>query len=348
MKKILKKSRKVLGKIKEKLPVYQELFQFIFISYFHAFSLRCVQNNTHNIKKQDILLFVTLRNEAFRMEHFFSYYRRLGVNHFFLVDNGSTDNFNELIKDQSDCSVWHTTASYKKSNFGMHWLNYLLRKYGTRHWCVVVDPDEFLVFPYFEQRNLHDLTQFLDNEKRESFFCLMLDMYGRGRIADADCRPGQDPLEVTPYFDANGYVQRQNPEYWEMFIQGGVRRRVLFNSRPERSPALNKIPLVKWKWVYSYISSMHCLLPKRLNLIHARDHLLPTGCLLHFKFLATLEMKAKEEMKRKEHYDGSIEYKQYYQFIEKHKDELYYSGSVKFENSTQLIQLELMQPGQWF
>lgn len=346
-----KYSKKFLGvfkKDRKKYAIYSELIGYIALSFFHALSLRCVQNNTQRIKNRNILLFATLRNEAFRIEYFLDYYRKQGVRHFFFVDNGSTDNFMELVKEQKDCSVWYTRASYKKSSFGMHWLNYLLRRYGTGHWCVTIDPDEFLVFPYSEQRNLHELTEFLDGEKRESLFCLMLDMYAKGRIADAHCNPGQNPLEITPYFDAEGYVQRQNSYYRDIFIQGGPRRRILFNMQPERAPAQNKTPLVKWRWHFSYRSSMHCLLPIRLNLAHARSHLSPTGCLLHFKFLSVLKIKAKEEMERKEHFDDSIEYKKYNQFVEESNDELYYSGAKKFENSEQLIQLDLMNRGQWF
>ena len=331
-----------------KSSIYRKILSFIYLSYKHSTSMKCKQNNTSKIKKKDIILFSTLRNEGFRIEHFLKYYRQLGINHFIFVDNGSTDNFAEIVKDQEDCSVWYTNASYKKSNFGMHWLNYLLRKYGSGHWCLTVDPDELLIFPYCEQRNLQELTEFLDNEKRENFFCLMLDMYGKGRISDAHCESGQNPLEVTPYFDPDGYVQRPNPQTWDVFIQGGPRRRVIFKDNPDKAPAVNKTPLIKWQWHYNYVSSMHCALPNRLNRPHPKDHLAPTGCLLHFKFLSILEEKAKEEINRKEHYDNSIEYKKYSNFIDDAGDDLFYSESVKFENSTQLIQLGLMNNGQWF
>lgn len=333
---------------KGKYEVFNTITKYALLAYKHGLNLSCRQDHTRNIRKKDILLFSTLRNEAFRIEHFLEYYRKQGVGHFLFVDNGSTDNFMELVKGQPDCSVWYTKASYKKSNFGMHWLNYLLRKYGTDHWCLTVDPDELLIFPYCEERNLHELTEFLDSEKKENFFCLMLDMYSKVPVSEAHCAPQQHPLEVTPYFDPDGYVQNPNPINWDVFIQGGPRRRVVFHDNPEKAPALNKTPLIKWKWHYSYISSMHCAIPKRLNRPHARDHLSPTGCILHFKFLSVLQTKAQEEIERKEHYDNSIEYKKYSRFIDDAEDRLYYSESKKFENSKQLINLGLMNKGQWF
>jgi len=67
---------------------------------------------------------------------------------------------------QPDVSVWRTEASYKAAAFGMRWCNDLLRRHGHGRWCVCVDPDEFLVYPYMETRSLPSLTSFLDEERR--------------------------------------------------------------------------------------------------------------------------------------------------------------------------------------
>jgi hypothetical protein len=314
----------------------------------HRLSLRCRQNNTRNIELADILLFATLRNEAPRIPYFLDYYRRLGVGHFLFVDNGSTDNFAELVAGQRDISVWHTTASYRASNFGMHWLNALLRRYGAGHWCVTVDPDELLVYPFYETRGLADLTAWLDSQQRSTLFCLVLDMYGDRPVSQSHCPAGEDPLSVAPYFDGTGYVQNFATFRGEVFTQGGPRRRIFFRDLPAKAPALNKTPLVRWQRNYSYLSSMHVLGHMRLNGPHGSGGLSPTGCLLHFKFLSTLSAKAAEEMIRREHYDESKEYISYNKIIESGEDYLFYEHSLKFENSAQLIDLGFMQRGTWF
>jgi hypothetical protein len=314
----------------------------------HGTALRSVSNKTERIKADDILLFCTLRNEAFRIEWFLEYYRRIGVNHFFFVDNGSTDNFLPLVVNQPDVSVWHTTASYKNSNFGMHWLNALLRRYGRGHWCVTVDPDEFLIYPFCETRNLRELTEWLDSNGRSSMFCLLLDMYSDRPVRETHCAAGKNPLLVAPYFDGGGYTQDFNSRLGNVWVQGGPRRRVFFRRTPSSAPALNKTALVKWRWDYSYISSMHTLTHPRLNRPHSGQELMPTGCLLHFKFLSALKEKAEEEISRKQHYDGSLEYIGYKNIIDTEGDNLLYSGSVKYASSAQLIELGLMQRGMWF
>ena len=93
---------------------------------------------------------------------------------------------------------------------------------------------------------------------------------------------------------------------------------------------------------------MHVASPKRLNAPHANRHLSPTGCLLHFKFLSVLSEKAEEEIRRKEHYDNSREYRRYNELLNGGEQALGFEKSVKFVGSRQLIDLGLMNRGQWF
>lgn len=67
--------------------------------------LRLVQDRTAAIGGADILLVTCLRNERARMPAFADYYRRLGVGHFLIVDNGSEDGFMDWAGAQPDVSV---------------------------------------------------------------------------------------------------------------------------------------------------------------------------------------------------------------------------------------------------
>lgn len=317
------------------------------LSYVHCRNLRLVKDATNRIGKNDILAVVVLRNEAFRIPYFLRYYRGLGVGHFLFIDNGSTDGLMDMLSDETDCSVWYTEDSYKASRFGLYWANHILRRYGPGHWCLMLDPDEFLVYPYMESRSIRELTEFLDREGKESFFTLMLDMYGRGKIEEAVYSPGQDPLEVCPWFDKTGYYQEYNKWYWTFWIRGGVRRRVFSKDRPWEAPALNKTVLVKWRSHYSFISSAHTLWPRRLNRPHFKDGLAPTGCLLHFKFFSAFKEKVEEEIQRKEHFAGSKEYISYKNALSTGLS-LWHEGSVRFKGWQQCVALGLMNLGRWF
>ena len=307
--------------------------------------LQRVQDHTARIARGDVLLVVCLRNEKFRMPAFVDHYRRLGVDHFLVIDNGSTDGFQDWARDQQDISVWYTEASYKKAHFGMLWCNDLLRRYGTGHWCVTVDPDEFLVYPFYETRGLKALCQFLEDDRREVMHTVMLDAYSDRDVDDTVLGEGDDPFEVCPFFDRDGYVQTTG---WGRgsFIRGGPRLRVHFREDVDHAPALNKAPLVKWCWHYHYRLSMHDLYPRRLNQPHSPGEVSLTGGLFHFKLVASLTDKAREEMRRGEHFAGSREYAQY---LEASENALYQEGvSSRFTGSRQLLDLGLMSAGRWF
>ena len=60
---------------------------------------------TEQIAPGDILAFVTLRNERVRLPYFLEYYRRIGVGHFLIVDNGSDDGSRDLLAGQNPNNV---------------------------------------------------------------------------------------------------------------------------------------------------------------------------------------------------------------------------------------------------
>jgi len=311
----------------------------------HARDLHVRQNNIKKIKRKDIILFAVMKNEAHRLKFFIDYYRRLGVNHFILVDNGSTDHFEEVVAGQSDISTFYTTASYKNSNFGMYWANYLLLRYGCGHWCLTCDPDEFLIYPYMETRDLRDLTEYLDSLKESAFFTTMIDMYSDKAVEQSYCREGHNPLDICPYFDATGYSKSYNSKYRNTFVQGGVRRRVLYPDNPVQAPALNKVPLIKWRFHFAYVESMHMAIPRRLNQACYKSK--TSGALLHFKFISQLVDKIEEEQVAQQHWDNSSEYQKYGEAI-KTKTILYEpSVSSRFENWQTLAKNGLLNVGEW-
>lgn len=304
--------------------------------------LRCVANR---LRPGDCcVLFSCIRNEMHRIEFFHAYYKALGVDHFVFVDNGSTDGFLEWSADKADVSVWHTQAGYKKAGFGVYWCNYLLEKYGTGRLCVTVDPDEFLVYPHIETRSLKDLGQHLKEIGRPCLNVLMIDAYSDRPVDETVMAPGDDPFAVCPYFDRDGYVQKQN--YMSgTFVQGGPRLRAFNRDTPKEAPALNKMPVVWWEKHYRYQSSAHSMWPWKLNRTVTKAGIPVSGALFHFKFVSSLQEKVEEEMTRRQHYGGSREYKRYRDNI---RSPLHLAGvSVKYENADQLVRLGLMNLGEW-
>ena len=230
--------------------------------------LSSVKDRTSQIKPNDILVFCTFRNEDIRLPYFFKYYRHLGVDHFIMVDNESDDGGGDYAANQPDVSIWKAKGSYRRSRFGVDWLNHLQRKYADGHWTLVVDPDEFFVYPFCDTRPVRALTDWLDASDIRSFGAMLLDMYPKGRLDAVPYQRGQDPMEITSWFDSGNYTVSKNHLFYNLWIQGGPRARVFFQDEPWRAPALNKTPLVKWDKNYAYVSSTHMVLPRGLNLVY--------------------------------------------------------------------------------
>lgn len=308
--------------------------------------LRCLQDATGKIAKDDILLFSTLRNEIERLPYFLEHYRKMGIGQFLIVDNGSDDGSDRFLMAQPDVSLWQTKDSYRKSRFGVDWLNGLQRRFGVGHWCLTADADELLVIPHGETRDLTDLTAHLDRSGATCFAAMMLDCYPKGPVGAAEHRPGVDPMAFIGWFDAEGYTWEWQQKFRNISIRGGPRRRFFFADTPDMAPHLHKTPLVKWRASYAYASSTHLLLPRQLN--HGFDARLnrPTGVFLHTKFLNTIVQKSAQERQRAEHFTHPDHYAAYYKGLIEDPD-FWTHASVRYGNPQQLVTLGLMTAGDW-
>lgn len=309
--------------------------------------LTAVVNRVGAINAGDILLVSVVRNEHVRLPYFLKYYRKMGVAHFLFVDNGSTDGTSEFLQAQDDVSLWRSSASYKRARFGIDWVNGLLDAHADGHWVLTVDVDEFLVYPHCDTRKLNALTDWLDASSIRSLGAMLLDMYSERPLEKTPYRAGADPIKKMPFFDPGNYTIRRNKKYGNLWIQGGPRQRLFFGDEPERAPALNKIPLVRWEKGFVYVSSTHALLPRGLNLVYDEwGGEKTTACLLHAKFFSILKDKVIEELERRQHYASSREYQAYSTHIGQ-GTRLWTEKSARYEGWKQLEDLGLMSSGSW-
>jgi hypothetical protein len=309
--------------------------------------IRPVTDRSGQIGADQILCFATIRNEMARLPYFLQYYRALGVGHFLIVDNASDDGSAAFLADQPDVSLWHSAHAYRLARFGMDWLGWLQWQYGHGHWCLTVDADELLTFPYADRRDLGDLTRHLDARGITSFGAIMLELYPKGPINAVSHDPASDPLQTLCWFDADNYREKPHPVYQNLWVQGGVRDRVFFQQQPQRAPTLSKVPLVRWHWRHVYVSSTHQMLPRRLNHVFDRQNdSRVTGVLLHTKFLPDIVPKSAEEIIRRQHFENSDLYTAYHQILAQGPD-LWCDASCRYEGWEQLTALGLMSKGEW-
>lgn len=310
-------------------------------------SLQPVAQRTHRITDDMILGAMVLRNEFQRLPSVLQHYRALGVQHFLIVDNGSTDGSLELLRAQTDVSLWQTAASYRFSRFGMDWINALLRRYGHGHWCLTFDADELFVYPHWHSRPLSALTDWLERGKTNMFGALMLELYPTGRLGGGSPNNSFDPLKALTHFDSGNYSITYQEKLRALWVQGGPRARSFFANQPRKAPTLNKIPLVKWHRSFAYNSATHSLLPRRLNkAFNDTGGMAASGILLHTKFLPQIIEKSLEEKKRGQHFANSSLYQSYYDSLIKDPT-LWTPYSTRLRSWRQLQHLGLMSAGGW-
>ena len=101
--------------------------------------------------------FSTVRNEGLRLPYFLDHHRKLGVDHFIVVDNGSDDGSVEWLAAQPDVSVW-TTRGLQTVSVRARLADLAAAPVRPGHWCLTLDADEILVYPYHESRPICALT----------------------------------------------------------------------------------------------------------------------------------------------------------------------------------------------
>lgn len=284
-----------------------------------------------------ILCFLVVRNEVVRLSYHLSYYRRLGIDRFFIVDNGSTDGTFEWLLDQPDVHVWSTRASFRAARCGTDWVEQLLRQHGVDQWCLVVDADELLCYPDCETRGLRQLCASLDQAGKRAFMAILLDMYSERPLRETVYRQGLDVRELCPFFDRQFYHYTapsffghdEHPSYF-----GGLRQRAFGGQEPGHDArffyCLNKVPLLKYHPSFVLYDNLHWT--------SCRELADESGALLHFKYISTFAMQAEEESRRQEHWQGGLQYQRYAAALRQHPDLVLYDPalSVRLIDSRQL------------
>jgi glycosyltransferase involved in cell wall biosynthesis len=265
--------------------------------------------------RQEIRAFMMVWNESIRLQSTLKHYRELGVDRFFVIDLGSTDGTLDLLAAAPDVHVFTATG-----NAEVAYLNALLDAYGAGHWSLTVDADELFIYPHYEELELPLFCRYLNHVGSQAVACLSLDMYASSQIGDAIHRPGTSLMGTCPYFDAAPYSMVRTDVCPYIEIYGGVRERIFGQALREgaagSSPVLSRVPLVRWQVGMQYLRGTGNVTPVSVS------HIL--GALLRFEFLSDYHARS----------GGDPAFSK--------STNLYGERSVKFEDSAQLIALNLM------
>lgn len=333
--------------------------------------------NVTSVELSDsIPLICPVRDEILFLPSFLSHYRKMGISEFLFIDNASSDGTTEYLLGQTDCHVFHTSDSYRESNYATLWINQIIEMLNIDGWLIYVDVDEHLVYPDIENT---DIRKFCEAIELAGFDCVnaaMIDMYPQGSFLDLSFEPNHNLSDVMGWFDAD-YVFREWPKRpWDkregflLQVLGGPRCRLLSDLDAEASHGAifytlaNQVDRIVDRIPLGLVPLLAKIAPREMPALQKRpinfvrpgfryhnSHVSTNGAvasnmtaLLHYKFCA--ELKRRFEMKSEgNHYRRGLSYMQLENAIaDWDQASLCYPGSRYYNSSADLMAVGLIGP----
>lgn len=123
------------------MPSY--LFRLLTASFFITSSLLSYQ--------MDLAIGMIFKNEAPYLKEWIEYHRLVGVQHFYLYNDGSTDNYKEVLEPYIKKGHVTLANAVTQADFNGTQVDCfnrtLIQTFGKCKWVAMIDSDEFLVTP---------------------------------------------------------------------------------------------------------------------------------------------------------------------------------------------------------
>lgn len=152
------------------------LYYYLIILSIYPYSIISTDpntsNNNNNNKLFNLVLVTYFKNEALNIREFIRHYINEGVEHFYMIDNGSTDNYLEIINHNTPRGLITIVRDDHNHTLPEGLQNNLLRKYFTSllineaNWVIIVDLDEFIYSTDMTSTISDTLNKFDYNVKR--------------------------------------------------------------------------------------------------------------------------------------------------------------------------------------
>ena len=168
-------------------------------------------------QENEVILFSKMKNEEKMLSHWLKYYENLGVSMFVVIDNGSTDNTMSILmnhrSEKAKIDILVDTRDFYETE--PVWASELPRLYGSNRWCVNVDVDEFLRFPF--PKFTHLINEMVC--RRQYFLnTYLLNVYPREKLTKQkkvfEYESIEDYLESL-YYDMNKRITRKKINKYE-------------------------------------------------------------------------------------------------------------------------------------
>lgn len=275
----------------------------------------CKDNNSK------ITVCFCVKNDLSNVKYSLNYYRKNGIEHFCILDNGSTDGTFEYLSKQKDVELFSCIESCTVTK-KVVWMNRLVSYCGLNKWYFLIDSDEIITYEGIEEHNFNELISYSECRGIERIKGMMLDVYAKDSIFTNENRKNYR------YFDSDSYEikYRKVGRIDLPIIIGGPRYRIMGIKN-----AISKHPILYFK----------------KGMIYSTDHYqfpydecidLPVMCcLLHYKFYRKFDKAF------------GIKDNNNDKFINQYNDEIsfIYEKSKEYKSSYDLQSIELLDSIKW-
>ena len=300
------------------------------VIYTFANSKVEVVRKTSPCAKENPIIVLCIKNDLKRVKMLVDHYRKLGVEKFAFMDNGSDDGTFEWLVEQPDIDLFRCYEPYQTA-VKEGWINRIVSHYGFDRWYIVTDSDELCTYIGMENHPIRDMSRLAEKKGIKRIKGLTLDMYADGQPFGNtdDIRRDYCWMDYKTYFETEVQAGRTR---FNAFL-GGPRYR-LMNSRI----TLSKFPLVYWERG-TISDSAHFQYP--------HNKLSEFECYIgiqHYKFIdKDLDVYRKRAQGNSGFSSGGLMYKQYMEYVEKTGSANFmYEGSVLFDGSEALKKVPLI------
>lgn len=245
------------------------------------------------------ILLCNVKNDLERIKLVINHHRKLGIEHFAILDNNSDDGTYEWLMEQ-EIDVYRVKERYT-SIVRAAWIAKIAMCYGLDRWYVIVDSDELLVYEDMENKSIQELIVDMEQHNLQRGLGFMIDMYAES----SSLREKTDSVDIWSryrFFDTSSYSKEKGITQINIF--GGPRDRYFGKKEDATRELLTKYPLVFWEQgeIYRY----HFMFPLNKNFSSP----IFLG-LLHYKFLDGDYDKYLKIVKDGNYAGGSEYYKRY-------------------------------------
>jgi glycosyltransferase involved in cell wall biosynthesis len=282
-----------------------------------------------------------VKNGEFYLESFIQHYSKLGFQHIFFLDNGSSDDTIAIAKEYKNVSICRSNLPIQANQ--TFFKKYLAQNSILGGWCLDADIDEFFDYPSSDVIKLRDLLAYLENGRYTAVMTQLLDMFSDKTLSHLTTNQ-QEPLkQAYQYYDISDLmrVPYGNADIVKMYGSA--------NTASNASSALLyggiRKTLYGDDWMVNCLLTKHSLVRTEANLelfphVHFvnRARLADISCaMMHYKFTSNALDTARQNRK------GFVDIgKGYATFIDLMISQPHYqikgSHAIKYKNVNELVE----------